>query len=87
MTAREVSDEEAQAAKDVLEQAIKQYYAVVYPDVYLDDWILLSHKRSVLLEQQNTSELGMLTPTGQSWITRRGMLQSAVDADRASLFE
>lgn len=36
-------------------------------DMYIDGWVLFTHKRTIELEQENTSAVGYLHPTGQAW--------------------
>lgn len=76
----DVSDEEAQAAKDTLEAAIKEYHRAIDPDVFIDAWTLVSHKRTVELEAENSSMVGHLEPTGQAWPMTVGILRIASNA-------
>lgn len=76
----DISDEEAQAAKDALEAAIKAYHRTVAPEVFIDAWVLVTHKMSVELEAENSSMVGHLVPTGQAWPMTVGILRIAANA-------
>lgn len=78
----DLSDDEAQAAKDILAAAIQAYYHALYPGDFISDWTLLAHRRSIELEQDGRSALSTLTPTGQDWLMTRGMLHAALDTER-----
>lgn len=73
----EADDETAQAAKDTLAAAIREYHHVVNPGVYVDAWALITHKRSAELEQDGQSAVSHLVPTGQAWPLTVGMLRIA----------
>lgn len=62
----EISDEEAQAAKEVLGLAIVTYYSLVQPDAFVTDWALLVHKDSVDMTRDGKSSVGLLVPTDQA---------------------
>lgn len=81
-----LSDEEAQAAKDKLERAIKEYYAIIQPGIYIDDWVLLVHKDSVELTANNESIVSHLTPTGQPFHRTVGLMKVAMDAELADTY-
>jgi hypothetical protein len=78
----EVDDATATAAKVEIDKAIIAYYAVVSPDVYLDAWVLVSHKLSAEWEQEGTSAVGVLPRTGQSFVVTRGLLDVALESER-----
>jgi len=78
----EITEEQVQKAKDELSSAINTYYSVIEPDSFVEEWVLVTHKRSIEWEQENTSVIGVATPTGQSWVVRRGMLEVACDGER-----
>lgn len=71
------TDDVAQAAKDKLQAAIKEYYSKVDPDAYIDDWALVVHKDSIELSAEGQSVVSTLTPTGQAFHRTAGMLQLA----------
>lgn len=75
--------EVAEAAKTRLEAAVRDYYATVDPEVYVESWVLVAHKLSVELEREGTSMVGTLTPTGQSFVMTRGLLDVALSGERA----
>lgn len=62
-----------------LARAITAYYAAV-GDEYVDAWVLVTHKRSVELEQEGSSAIGIMTAPEQSWVMSRGMLEIAVSS-------
>ena len=76
----DISDEEAQAAKDTLEAAIKAYYRTIAPEAFIDAWALVTHKMSIQLEAENSSMVGHLVPTGQAWPMTVGILRVAANA-------
>lgn len=65
------------AAYDAFSQAIRDYYTVLDPDVYIDGWVLITHKRSAEWEQGETSAVGVVTHHEQSWVVTRGLLDIA----------
>jgi hypothetical protein len=77
-----VSDEEAIAAKDVLEVAIRDYYATVESDVLVSSWVLVTHKVSDDMDANGQSSVGMLPMTGQPFPMTRGLLEVALDGER-----
>ncbi|WP_308491038.1 hypothetical protein [Microbacterium terrisoli] len=70
-----MSDDEAQAAKDRLHAAIREYHDTVYPGQYVEAWVLCTHRLSAELEQANSSVVGHLVPTGQPWPMTVGILR------------
>lgn len=73
-----MTEEEAQDAKDLLDAAIKRYFATVEPDVYIDSWVLISHKMSTGLEQQNATVTSRLVPTHQVAPMTLGLMTQAL---------
>ena len=72
-----MSDEpDWEAAHAALSRAINDYYAAVGNE-YIDAWVLVTHKRSVELEQDNTSAVGVMTAKDQSWVLSRGLVEIA----------
>jgi len=71
--------ERFEEAKAELDRAITKCLKILnnddQPNMYIDGWVLISHKRTPELEQQNTSAVGYLHPTGQAWPTTVGMLK------------
>ena len=65
--------DEIEAAKTELSKAIHKCLKTIAKvngnnvDMYIDGWVLFSHKRTIELEQDNTSAVGYLHPTGQAW--------------------
>lgn len=78
----DLTDAEYVEAHAELSAAIARYYARVAPDVYLDGWVLITHKRSIALEADRTSAVGLLVAQDQSWVTTRGLLDVALQRDR-----
>lgn len=74
-----VSDDEAQAAKDKLHAAIREYYEAVDPDAYVSAWSLVTHKLSPEMETEGTSAVGHVEPTGQAWPLTVGILRIAAN--------
>lgn len=62
-----------EAAKTELSRAIHKCLNVMaevngeVADMYIDGWVLFTHKRTIELEKENTSAVGYLHPTGQAW--------------------
>jgi hypothetical protein len=81
----EVSDEQAQAAKEDLEVAIRNYYAEVEPDVMVTSWVLIAHKVSDDMDAEGVSSVGTLVATGQAFPMTRGLMDVAIEADKDSL--
>ncbi|MBS3177740.1 MULTISPECIES: hypothetical protein [unclassified Pseudoclavibacter] len=73
-----MSDIDPDVEKQKLAEAIRAYHAAVEPDAYVADWVLVSHKMSPELEQANQSAVGVLMPTGQTFVTTHGLLGVAV---------
>lgn len=69
-----ITDEEAEVAKTQLRAAIAAYYEAIEPEVYVDDWVLLVHKDSIDMAQQNVSSIGMVVPTGQPFHRTAGLV-------------
>jgi hypothetical protein len=77
-----LSDEEALAAKDLLEVAIRDYYTTVEPDALVSAWVLVTHKVSDDMDANGQSSVGMLPMTGQPFPMTRGLLEVALDGER-----
>lgn len=75
-----MNDDDAQAAKDKLEKAIKEYYTSLDADVYIDDWVLVVHKDSLALAAENQSVVSTLAATSQSFHRTAGLLTIAQKA-------
>lgn len=69
--------------KAALDKAIKAYYAQTDPDVYVDGWILLTHKFSPDLEAEGSVAVGIAVAEGQSFALTRGMLDIALSTERS----
>lgn len=72
-------DDEAALLREAhatLSKAISDYYAATSGE-YCEAWVLVAHKRSIELEAENTSAVGVLTAVDQSWVLSRGMLEIA----------
>lgn len=82
-----MDDDEAQAAKDILNAQIKTYYEAVSPGDYVSDWVLITHRQSIALAQEDNSAVGVLTPTGQSFVTTRGLLAIGAEVETLSFEE
>lgn len=82
-----MDDDEAQAAKDLLNAHIKTYYEQVSPGDYVSDWVLITHRQSIALAQEDNSAVGVLTPTGQSFVTTRGLLAIGAEVETLSFAE
>jgi hypothetical protein len=78
-----MDQEQLQKAKDNLSKAIHEYYQAVDPQVFINAWVLVTHKMSQEHMEQNTSALSYLTPTEQHWPLTSGMLLAASDAARS----
>ena len=85
MSEHEVSDEEAIAAKDTLECALRDYYKIVQPEVLVTAWVIIVHKVSDEMDEEGVSSLGTLTPSGQIFPLTRGLLDVALECDRDEL--
>lgn len=85
MSEAELSDEEATAAKDTLECAIRDYYNILEPGALVTGWVLVSHRVSDEMDEAGESAVGTLTPTGQIFPLTRGLLDVALESDRDEL--
>lgn len=68
-------------ARAELARAIGRYYATIDPDVYVDGWVLVTHKLSVELEREGSSSVGVVHPD-QAWPMTRGLLDIALTSER-----
>lgn len=64
-----------------LARAIAAFFEAVEPGVYVDGWVLVTHKRSTEWEQDDSSAVGVTTPP-QAWPLTRGMLDIALEQER-----
>lgn len=80
-----ISDDDAQAAKEDLEAAIRDYYAAVEPDVMVTSWVLIAHKVSDEMDADGVSSVGTLVATGQSFPMTRGLIDVAMQGERESV--
>lgn len=71
------TDEETQLAKDKLRAAILEWYSVIDPDVFVDDWVLIVHKESTEMLADGQSSLGITVPTGQPFHRTTGLVIEA----------
>lgn len=78
----EITEEEYETAKLELQAAITVFYEKTDPDTYVAAWLLITHEETIELAQANASCVGMHGPTGQSYVLSRGMLETALDAQR-----
>lgn len=74
---------DAQAAKDALECAIRDYHAALEPDALVTSWVLVAHKVSDDMDAEGESCVSKVVPTGQPFPMTRGLLDVAIEADRA----
>jgi hypothetical protein len=72
------------SAYDDLCAAVRDYYAAVEPDAYVEAWVLISHRLSPEMEQDGQSTVGVLSSPEMSWVMKRGLLDVALTEDRAS---
>lgn len=79
-----ITDEAAAAAKEALDVAIRTFYETVAPEVYIDGWVLVTHKLSIEMEHDGVSAVGSLPATGQSFVVTRGLLDAALSFERRS---
>lgn len=77
-----MDEDVALAAKEKLEAAIGEYYRTVEPDVFLNGYVLVTHKETIEHHRNNMSGVAYLTPTGQSWPHTIGYLIAASDSAR-----
>lgn len=80
-------DERAEAAKQRLGAAIRTYYEEVTDGDYVSDWVLITHRQSIQLAQEDNTAVGVLTPTGQSFVTTRGLLAIGAEVETLSFEE
>jgi hypothetical protein len=80
--ADEITEEDYETAKTELQAAITHFFHQVEPSAYVGSWLLITHKESVELARSNQSCVSVLGPTGQSFVTSRGMLEVARDGER-----
>jgi hypothetical protein len=78
-----ISDEDAIAAKDALEVAIRNYYATTEPEAMVSAWVLITHKVSDEWDAGGQSAVGMLPMSGQPFPMTRGLLDVALEGSRA----
>ena len=76
--ADEASEEVWREAKEKLERAIKEFYATVEPEMYIDDWALVVHKDSTELVAANQSIVSLTVPHGQAFHRTTGLLTHAL---------
>lgn len=67
---------------DTLNQAIRDFYTTIEPDVYVDGWILIAHKRSPQWEAEDSSVVGVMGSPDMTWPMRRGLLDIALTSDK-----
>lgn len=77
-----MTDDEYAEARLELGRAIAAYHQKVEPDVYVDAWIVVTHKLSPELEKTEQTMVGMTISPDQSWVTTRGLLDIAVTRER-----
>jgi hypothetical protein len=73
-------EEEAELAKAILHASIINYYEMLTGD-YVSDWVLVSHRHNTDMAREQSSAVGVLTPTEQSFVTTRGLISIALDVD------
>lgn len=73
-----MTDYEA-TARGKLHAAIIAYYKAIEPDMYIDDWVLITHKDSVELTAEGRSMVGQVTPAGQPFHRTVGLLNIAAN--------
>jgi hypothetical protein len=77
-----LSEEEFQEAKDVLDKAIKDFWAKTYPEVYIHDWVLGTRK----IEGADAIDvINYTVPTKQDWLTTYTIMRINVLGYEASL--
>ena len=76
--ADEASEEVWREAKEELGRAIKDFYAKVEPEMYIDDWALVVHKDSTELVVANQSIVSLTVPHGQAFHRTSGLLAHAL---------
>lgn len=72
-----MDDATAQLAKDKLAIAVREYFEVMEPDVYVDDWALVVHKDSISLTAEGHTMVSTVVPTGQAFHRTAGLLTLA----------
>ena len=83
-----MSDEQVlDDARRELEQSIQKYYDTVEPGVYVESFVLVSHKRRSDLEINGQSVVGYQIKRDQDWVTTCGLLEVAHRADMNSMRE
>ncbi|GAA4175818.1 hypothetical protein [Gryllotalpicola koreensis] len=76
-------DEDAELqARAVLDAAIKAYCETVDSGVYVDAWVLLTHKLSADGEANDYSTVGTVAGVEQTFVTTRGLLEVGLDSVR-----
>lgn len=75
-----MSDPGAEARAE-LGRAVTAYMQVVEPDIYVAEWVLVTHKQSVEMEANGQPAVGITTPE-QSWPLTRGLLDIALTNER-----
>jgi hypothetical protein len=78
-----VSDEEARAAKDALDLAIRTFHGTMEPEALVSGWVLITHRVSDEWDAGGQSAVGMLPMTGQPFPMTRGLLDVALEGSRA----
>ena len=78
----DVEEHQVQAAKDLLDCAIRDYYRVIQPDILVNSWVLVSHKVPGEITDDDDTEVGTLVPTRQPFPTTIGLLTIALDGQR-----
>ena len=73
----EPGSEEYEEAKRKLGRAIAEFQNTIDPEVFVDAWVVLTHKESAEWAQKNQSTVGILVPTGQRFIVTTGIIEEA----------
>lgn len=70
-------EEETEEAKGELRAAILKFHAVIDPEMFIGDWVLIVHKSSKEMVAEGTSLLGIVVPTDQYFHRTTGLVVEA----------
>ncbi|QLF82685.1 hypothetical protein SEA_CICADA_2 [Microbacterium phage Cicada] len=73
-----VDPEAHEAARAKLKAAIDEYYEVIYPGSYIDDWLVVVHRQSIKLEEHGLSTVSTTIPPGQALYRSMGLFDQAI---------
>jgi len=77
-----LSAEAVAEAKLELQRAVQAYYKKIDPDVFITEWVLVTHKASADMQKDGQSAVGYVVPADQYFHRTSGLLLAASDNAR-----